>query len=215
MGRQQRSVRSRDAIVRAAARVIDRYGLRAATLSRVSADAGLSKGAVYFHFADKDALASALEARAARALDGLAAARTREAGPALTALVETTRELADLLCRDVVVRAGFQVSCDRAEGGVPVLRRRLVALLVRLLEEARRDGSLAPDVAVEDVVATVLAVTVGVQILSRQPGAGQQVSGVLEHFWHATLPGLTPALPAPTPHDRREAGGGGAGGPAG
>jgi AcrR family transcriptional regulator len=64
---QQRAIRSRDAIVRAAARVIDRHGLKAATLSKVSAEAGLSKGAVYFHFADKDALASALEQEAARA----------------------------------------------------------------------------------------------------------------------------------------------------
>ncbi|MFF9063446.1 ScbR family autoregulator-binding transcription factor [Streptomyces sp. NPDC101213] len=190
MARQQRAIRSRDAIVRAAAHVIDRYGLRAATISKVSAEAGLSKGAVYFHFTDKDALASALESEAARALDELTAARARGGGPALTAMVETTRELAGLLSRDVVVRAGFQVSCDRAEGGVPVLRRRLAALLLGLLEDARRDGSLAPDVAVEDIVAAVLAVTVGVQILSRQPNAAVEVSGALERFWHAALPRL-------------------------
>lgn len=176
--------------MRAAAHVIDRYGLKAATIAKVSAEAGLSKGAVYFHFADKDALASALETEAARALDELAAARACEDGPALTAMVETTRELARLLSRDVVVRAGFQVSCDRAEGGVPALRRRLTALLLGLLEDARRDGSLAPGVVVEDVVAAVLAVTVGVQILSRQPDADAEVSKALERFWHAALPRL-------------------------
>ncbi|MFI5555876.1 hypothetical protein [Streptomyces sp. NPDC051738] len=145
-----------------------------------------------------------------RSWNGLAAARAREAGPALTAVVETTRELAGLLSRDVVVRAGFQVSCDRAEGGVPVLRRRLAALLLRLLADARRDGSLAPGVAVEDIVATVLAMTVGVQILSRQPGAAQEASRVLERFWQATLPGLPAAMPR-----SHEASSGSAGGSAG
>ncbi|MFQ6198888.1 TetR family transcriptional regulator, partial [Streptomyces sp. NPDC000405] len=94
MSPQQRAIRSREAIVRAAAQVVDRHGLRAATLTRVSAEAGLSKGAVYFHFDDKDALASELETEAGRALDELAAARAREDGPALPAVVETTRRLA-------------------------------------------------------------------------------------------------------------------------
>ncbi|GAA3291503.1 hypothetical protein [Streptomyces cinereospinus] len=71
-------------------------------------------------------------------------------------MVATTGELAELLGGDVIVRAGFRVSCDRAEGAVPVLRRRLAALLLRLLlEDARRDGSLAPGVVVEDMAATV------------------------------------------------------------
>lgn len=181
--------------MRAAAQVVDRHGLTAATLARVSAEAGLSKGAVYFHFDDKDALASELETEAGRALDELAAARAREGGPALPAVVETTCRLACRLSDDVVVRAGFQVSCDRAGGDVPVLRRRLAALLGRLLEDARRDGSLAPGVVVEDVVATVLAVIVGVQILSRQPGAAREVPWVMDRFWHATLPVLTPGRP--------------------
>ncbi|MCX5000557.1 ScbR family autoregulator-binding transcription factor [Streptomyces longwoodensis] len=190
MVRQQRATQSRDAIVRAAAHVIDRYGLKAATISKVSAEAGLSKGAVYFHFADKDALADALESEAARALDELAALCTGDNRPALTAMVETTRELAILLSRDVVIRAGFQVSCDRAEGGVPVLRQRLTAFLLGLLEDARRDGSLAPSVAVEDVVTAILAVTVGVQVLSRQPDTATEISGILDRFWHAMLPQL-------------------------
>ncbi|MFB0621117.1 ScbR family autoregulator-binding transcription factor [Streptomyces sp. AGS-58] len=213
MPRQQRAIRSRDSIVRAAALVVDRHGLKAATLAKVSEAAGLSVGAVYFHFADKDTLASALEQEAQRALDRLATASAAGAGPALAVLVDTTRELADLLSRDVVVRAGFQVSCDRAEGDVPVLRRRLAALLLRLLEDARSDGSLAPGVAVDGIVATVLAVTIGVQILSRQPGAAWEMPQVLDRFWHATLPSLTAGPPAATPRGPLVADGGADGSP--
>ncbi|MFD7432098.1 ScbR family autoregulator-binding transcription factor [Streptomyces sp. NPDC059818] len=202
MVRQQRAVRSREAILRAAARVVDRHGLTAATIARVSVESGLSKGAIYFHFSDKNALASALEQEAARALDRMAAARTcgPAPAPALTTMVETTRELARALTDDVVVRAGFQVSCDRAEGGEPVLRRRLSCLLVGLLEEARRDGSLAPGAAVDDIVVCVVAITVGIQMLARQRGAAQVNSRVLELFWRVTLPELAPG-PPPT-HQR-------------
>jgi len=196
VAQQQRAVRSREAILRAAAQVIDRHGLMAATLSRVSAEAGLSKGAIYFHFANKDALASALEREAAHALDGLAAARAGAAGrPALTAIVETTQDLARLLTRNVVVRAGFQVDCDRAEGGVPLLRCRFTGLLTRLLEDARRVGRPAPRVPVDDIAATVLALTIGVQTLSRHPGTAQAVPRVLDRFWQVTLPGLLPGPP--------------------
>ncbi len=189
---------------------MDRHGLTAATLDRVSVEAGLSKGAIYFHFADKNALASALEQEAARALDRMAAARTCRPAPALTTMVETTRELARALTDDVVVRAGFQVSCDRAEGEEPVLRRRLSCLLVGLLEEARHDGSLAPGAAVDDIVVCVVAITVGIQMLARQRGAAQVHSRVLELFWCVTLPELTPGPPPthrkPPTQDRRGSG---------
>ncbi|MFD7716499.1 ScbR family autoregulator-binding transcription factor [Streptomyces sp. NPDC059814] len=214
MVRQQRAVRSRKAILRAAARVVDRHGLTAATIARVSVEAGLSKGAIYFHFADKNALASALEQEAARALDKMAAARTCRPdpapAPALTTMVETTRELARALTDDVVVRAGFQVSCDRAEGGEPVLRRRLSCLLVGLLEEARRDGSLAPGAAVDDIVVCVVAITVGIQMLARQRGAAPVNSRVLELFWRVTLPELAPG-PPPTHQKPRTQDGEGSG----
>jgi AcrR family transcriptional regulator len=189
---QQRAIRSREAIIRAAAQVVDRHGLKAATVTKVSAAAGLSTGAVYFHFADKNALASALEDQALRELRSLPGAQGSGPGPALTTLVDTTCELARLLSQDVVVRAGFQVSCDRAEGGTPALRCQLVRLLLRLLDAAKHDGSLAPGVAVDDIVADILAVIIGVQILSRQPDAAQHMPRVLEHFWQTTLPELSP-----------------------
>lgn len=182
---------------------MDRHGLTAATISRVSVEAGLSKGAIYFHFADKNALASALEHEAARALDAMVAALVRRAAPALTTMVETTRELARALTDDVVVRAGFQVSCDRAEGGEPVLRGRLSCLLARLLEDARRDGSLAPGAAVDDIVVCLVTITVGIQVLARRRGAPQGGAQALERFWHGALPELAPG-PPPAYRRRRD-----------
>ncbi|MEU1090063.1 ScbR family autoregulator-binding transcription factor [Streptomyces sp. NPDC005576] len=204
MARQQRAIRTRDVILRAAAQVVDRRGLTAATIARVSAEAGLSPGAIYFHFADKNALASALEQEAARALDELAAAHVRESAPTLTAIVEMTCGFAQVLTRDVVVRAGFQVSCDRAEGEVPALGRRFTGLLKRLLEDAGRDGSIAPGVTVDEISDSVVVITVGIQVLARRRGPAQRAARVLERFWHATLPGLLPVPPVPASPSTRK-----------
>ncbi|WP_281200987.1 hypothetical protein [Streptomyces longwoodensis] len=40
------------------------------------------------------------------------------------------------------------------------------------------------------MVTAVLAVTVGVQILSRQPDTAVEVSGTLDRFWRVLLPQL-------------------------
>lgn len=51
---------TRDRILAAASRVFARYGYDGATLDQVAADAGLTKGAVYWHFASKSDLFLAL-----------------------------------------------------------------------------------------------------------------------------------------------------------
>ncbi|HEY8981861.1 MAG TPA: ScbR family autoregulator-binding transcription factor [Streptomyces sp.] len=65
---QDRAFRTRRRILEAAAAVFDEQGYRAAKLTDILERVGLTKGALYFHFADKEALARAvLEAQIAEA----------------------------------------------------------------------------------------------------------------------------------------------------
>ncbi|MFD8655358.1 TetR family transcriptional regulator, partial [Streptomyces mirabilis] len=57
MVRQERAVRTRRLILDAAASVFDERGYEAATIGEVLARAGVTKGALYFHFPSKRALA--------------------------------------------------------------------------------------------------------------------------------------------------------------
>lgn len=55
---------TRHALLDAAERVFDRHGVAAASLQQVAAEAGLTRGAVYWHFRDKADLVNAMMERA-------------------------------------------------------------------------------------------------------------------------------------------------------
>jgi AcrR family transcriptional regulator len=59
---------TRDALVEAAARLLDAGGVAAVTLREVGRQAGVSRGAPYKHFADKEALLAAVAAKELTAL---------------------------------------------------------------------------------------------------------------------------------------------------
>lgn len=68
MVRQERAVRTREALIRSAAEVFHHEGFTAASLTLISSRAGVSNGALHFHFASKAVLADAVEHAAAGVL---------------------------------------------------------------------------------------------------------------------------------------------------
>ena len=75
MSPQARSVETRSVIIRAAADVFAAYGYGGTSMADICQAAGMTKGALYFHFASKEALALAIidsgrqPARQARIVD--------------------------------------------------------------------------------------------------------------------------------------------------
>jgi AcrR family transcriptional regulator len=61
-GRRTRSKDTRSALLGAAAGLLEEFGIGAVTLRAVGERAGVSRGAPYKHFADKEALLSVLAA---------------------------------------------------------------------------------------------------------------------------------------------------------
>lgn len=57
MAKQDRAIRTRRAILEAAAIVFEKQGFQAATITDILKMAGVTKGALYFHFQSKEALA--------------------------------------------------------------------------------------------------------------------------------------------------------------
>ena len=68
MAKQERAVRTRAAVLRSAAEIFDTDGFVSASLSSISHRAGVSSGALHFHFANKGALAAAIEKSAEQRL---------------------------------------------------------------------------------------------------------------------------------------------------
>ncbi|MFD6749883.1 TetR family transcriptional regulator, partial [Streptomyces anthocyanicus] len=57
MAKQDRAIRTRQTILDAAAQVFEKQGYQAATITEILKVAGVTKGALYFHFQSKEELA--------------------------------------------------------------------------------------------------------------------------------------------------------------
>ncbi|MEU9385295.1 ScbR family autoregulator-binding transcription factor [Streptomyces sp. NPDC048279] len=190
MVKQLRAARTRQALVHAAAETFADDGYALSSLPAISRRAGVSAGALHFHFPSKDALAVEVEALARRNIEQMAADRRPSAASALDLLVAVTRDLLVMVATDVVVRAGFRLSLDpsRKNGmGFGCWWRTWVCdQLVR----AQRQGELAEGVSPDRVAAVIVAATVGFEVL----GAADRDRISLQHaeqFWSLVLPQLS------------------------
>ncbi|MFF8381474.1 ScbR family autoregulator-binding transcription factor [Streptomyces sp. NPDC015661] len=190
MTKQERSVRTRDALIRSAAGEFDRHGYTLATLSAISAGAGVSPGALHFHFENKAAVADAVEHEACTALRRTARIVYGHRSNALQNLTDTSHALARLLREDIVVRAGFRLSCSDDSRTELNLRQEWQSCVQQRLAEAADEGLLAPGLGRrQDLARTIVAATIGLQALWRDNGewlSPKTVTGL----WRTLLPML-------------------------
>ncbi|MFI1285118.1 MULTISPECIES: ScbR family autoregulator-binding transcription factor [unclassified Streptomyces] len=185
--KQERAFRTRTQLVLSAAEAFDRQGFAVASLTAISNSAGVSNGALHFHFESKEALAAAVEAEAAERMRTIVDGAARKGASALQALVDTSHAIMLRLRQDVVVRAGFRLSGDAARQATHDLPEQWRQSVVRLLARAGRDGSLTSAVTPSDVAGVVTATVLGFGVLARFDSAWL-ASGPLCGFWKLMLP---------------------------
>jgi AcrR family transcriptional regulator len=213
MARQERAVRTRNALIESAAELFDRDGFETASLSMISARAGVSSGALHFHFASKAELVDAVGRAAALRLDQITAP---VADSTLQSLIDTTYAFVRALGRDAVLRAGFGLGCGRdVEHPDTGLCRAWQVWVEEVLAKAEAEGALAPGVSAEDAAAAVVAATVGIESLGRSDPRWLS-AGSVARFWRLLLPRIarTPTLYSPVPSGATVGAGSRTGGPA-
>ncbi|MEU3903932.1 ScbR family autoregulator-binding transcription factor [Streptomyces goshikiensis] len=189
MTKQERAVRTRHALLRSAAAAFDQRGYAAATLSLISNGAGVSPGALHFHFENKAAIAAAVELEAADTLCMVATHVYMRQGSALQALADTSHALARAFTTDVVVRAGFQLGREAAYVSSLDLHKDWERYVHRLLARAAEQNTLQPGLSHRQMAAMVVAATVGFEVLGQ--GEREWVSAhSLTSFWRLILPSL-------------------------
>ncbi|MEU6127368.1 ScbR family autoregulator-binding transcription factor [Streptomyces sp. NPDC047123] len=197
MVQQERAARTRESVLRAAAEVFAEEGFVPATISRISRRAGVSAGALHFHFAGKQALARAVEAAALAAVHRITGQADAEHGGALQRLIAAEHALMRAVEQDAVVRAGFHLVGPAPWRTDPLdLRGAWQRWVESLLHAARREKTLAPEVVPAKVAALVVAATVGFASLGLKDPAWIS-RRTLERYWDLLLPRLTPGPPAP------------------
>ncbi|MFJ3219565.1 ScbR family autoregulator-binding transcription factor [Kitasatospora sp. NPDC086801] len=164
MVRQERAIRTRRLILEAAASVFDEYGYEGATIGEVVARAGVTRGAVYFHFASKRELAQGVVE------EQFGQDEIPERQCKLQEFVDLGMVVAHLMPRDPLLSAGARLSLgqdvfgDLSGGATPGWIARLEAVLTAAGER----GELLPHVLPAETAWLVTGAWTGVQIQSQK-----------------------------------------------
>lgn len=204
--RQARAQASRNAILEATVRVLEREGLEAATTTRIAEVAGVSVGTLYQYFAHRDAILDALQDREfERALALMSDVLSREnlqSDPRDT-VKRVVRGLATLyeacpqLHRVLVIEGLRVVSADR----VHAFDMRVIAIIRHFLAATgtkvrRANVDAAAFVAFQAVRATMLAT------LLERP-AGLDAETLIDELADLVLRYLVEDAPAPSSTPKR------------
>lgn len=193
--RQERALRTRRLILEAAASVFDEFGYEGATIGEVVSRAGVTRGAVYFHFASKRDLAQGV-VEEQFSQDGVP-----ERSCKLQEFVDTGMVVAHLMPRDPLLSAGARLSLgqdvfdDLGGGAIPGW----IGRMEEMLRAAGERGELLPHVVPAETAWLVVAAWTGVQIqsqkLSGRADLEVRASALFQHLMPSiAVPGVLGSL---------------------
>jgi AcrR family transcriptional regulator len=178
-------------IIEQAAEVFNRQGYAGTSMGDLMDATGLSKGAIYNHFANKDDLALqvfdyAVERIQERVSDAIRAV-PRHAIQRLVAVVEVYRDYLD----DPVFAAGCPVlnTSVEADDTHPALRARAQTVmdiwfgyLIHTIERGIREGQVRPDVNAQQVAALIISSLEGGVMVSKLYADATHINHVVDHL---------------------------------
>ncbi|MEU2728210.1 ScbR family autoregulator-binding transcription factor [Streptomyces griseoviridis] len=203
MARQERAIETRRRLLVGAAEVFDERGYAAASINEIQERSGVTKGAMYFHFASKEDIARGVMAAQTEIPVGT---RTHSTSP-LQQVIDLTHELAHHLRTNVLFRASIRLTVERGtfQANDADLYDWWLRAFGRDLARAQGAGELRADMAPDEVAATVVGSFTGIQMLSHVLSERRDLHERLTGWWRQLLPGIaTPeaaaqALPAGSP----------------
>ncbi|MFI7386449.1 TetR family transcriptional regulator [Streptomyces sp. NPDC049813] len=194
--KQERSRRTRELVLDAAAVEFAAHGYLGANIQRVAEHTGLTKGAVYGHFGSKDALAQALVAHLETGVQGLIARVRSGSAPAVgvSSVREISLVLADLLASDVRSGAALRLTVEQSLSR-PQEPPAFVALRAFVEDALRRSGhDDVPRSAAPLLTDFVLILLVGSYYIA--PTGREGVPASVRGLWDAFLAPAPSRLPA-------------------
>lgn len=146
---EERSSRSRSALLEAAARGLSRSGYGNLVLEDVAKEAGYTRGALYHQFAGKEDLALSVVEWVNENWQAEVGATVKNLTDPVAILIALARGHA-IFCRRDIARVAMALRMEFSGRDHPVGRevervsQTLVKLVTRLVERGRRDGSIPP-----------------------------------------------------------------------
>jgi AcrR family transcriptional regulator len=185
-----RRLRTRNALLEAAARGLSKYGYANLVLERVASEAGYSRGALYHLFANKEDLALAVVKWVEETWDAEVGHLAAEEADPVDALLAIARGHAVYCRRDVArvmmtLRVEFTGQDHPVGQAITEIVGRLVADCAGLIAAGRNSGAIPPGPPPREMASAYLGVleAVGIQLAGQAPYdtqlAERAVRGVL------------------------------------
>lgn len=191
---QDRAKVTREAIIAGAAKVFEEHGYGTASIALVAEAAGVTKGALYFHFKSKDELARAV-VKEQHAIAITAGERIlAESSPALTTIIRLCGAFGALFAADQVMRAGIRLTLEASAFGqrVEAPYEDWISIMTRLAEQGVREGQIDASLDASVLARYVVASFTGVQLVSNVLTGRKDVMERIQQMWEILLPGIIP-----------------------
>ncbi|MFD5622225.1 ScbR family autoregulator-binding transcription factor [Streptomyces yangpuensis] len=189
--RQERAEITRQSILDGAAIAFDDCGFEGTSLSDVVKHAGVTKGALYFHFPSKQALARTLMDEQFQVSDHLAAIEN----PGLQTAIDLTHQMAHGLRTNVRIRAGIRLVIEFGSftHPDPTPYDAWIDTCRTCLTPAQRAGDIHPALDVNALSALLVGAFTGIQVTSHVRTRRQDLHTRVADLWSFLLPSIVPA----------------------
>lgn len=189
MPRQDRAERTRNVILDAAAEAFEARGFAGASLSDILARAGVTKGALYFHFSSKEELAKAL----IEEQWNIEPPPMDEKNP-IQNIIDLSHSFCHSLCTNIRVRASNRlVTESNFDRPYPQVYTRWIEIIHEFVKAARDTGDLRPEWDPAEVANFIGGSVLGIQTMSGVLTNRADLRDRLTDMWKISLPGLVPA----------------------
>ncbi|MFF3495258.1 ScbR family autoregulator-binding transcription factor [Streptomyces sp. NPDC002795] len=188
--KQERAVQTRKAILSAAAEAFDEYGYAGASINLILKRAGLTTGALYFHFDSKEDLARAVMNEQPE----LIVPQLHSEG--LQRLVDITLLWSHMLQIDPLLRAGVRLTGEQAAMGARDVTpyRSWAGVMTDCLRDAKESGELQAGVLPDELGEFITEACTGMQMYSAVASGREDLTERTLRMWRLLLPGV--AVPA-------------------
>ncbi|GAA1014456.1 ScbR family autoregulator-binding transcription factor [Streptomyces thermogriseus] len=185
MARQERAIRTRESILEAMASLFVEVGYEAATIAALLERTGLTRGALYFHFPTKEAMARGVLARAVTR-EGVRPQKHK-----LQEWVDLGLLLAHRLPREPMLRAAVQLSVDpKARSLFGTRWPDWIDVGEDLLVEAGKRGELLPHAVPAEIARLAVGAWTGVQLVTEVLPENRDLSEEISRLYRLILPAV-------------------------
>jgi AcrR family transcriptional regulator len=192
MVRQARSEATRKRIINAAVDLFAEVGYQATGLGDIIERAEMTKGALYYHFDSKEALATAIIEEGANTALTAFRSISEPSSPALENMIHGVFVVADLMTTDKMVRTGSQLlrAFGEFNAATALTHGHQLSEMVAQARQAIAEGDLRDGLNPDAVGELIVGAVLGAEFISNAASSGADLIERIARIWALLLPAI-------------------------